>query len=213
MPSAVACITSPRVVDNVPLGREGVEEGGEDVEERSEREYMLWVRWDGWAGASDGIMSIRYISINPRIKEMPIQACGVWWDLNNTSDAIAGSLGSSRTWTSPDFVGVRGGSSSASVLIAPSGGITGPGSAGMASDPTVTCLLAGIIGALIGSSCRGIVLRPCHRMSKDIGNIALFACECAGCPALYSVSTPSGMITIRDVPTSTPIPTVEMTRS
>ena len=77
MPSAVACITSPRVVDNVPLGREGVEGDGEDVEERSEREYMLWVRWDGWAGASDGIMSIRYMSINPRIKEMPIQACGV----------------------------------------------------------------------------------------------------------------------------------------
>ena len=32
-------------------------------------------------------------------------------------------------------------------------------------------------------------------------------------PALYSVSTPSGMMTIRDVPTNTPIPTVEINRS
>ena len=32
-------------------------------------------------------------------------------------------------------------------------------------------------------------------------------------PALYNVSTPSGMMTMRDVPTNTPIPTVEINRS
>lgn len=38
-------------------------------------------------------------------------------------------------------------------------------------------------------------------------------CECVDTPALYRVSTPSGMITIRAVPTRTPIPIVEISRS
>lgn len=41
----------------------------------------------------------------------------------------------------------------------------------------------------------------------------LRACAGAETVALYSVSTPSGMMTIKDVPTKTPMPMVETSRS
>ena len=41
----------------------------------------------------------------------------------------------------------------------------------------------------------------------------LRACACPKTLALYSVSTPSGIMTIKDVPTKTPMPMVETSRN
>ena len=52
-------------------------------------------------------------------------------------------------------------------------------------------------------------------MSSECGDrvLRLWVCECPESPALYKVSTPSGMITIKAVPTRTPIPMVDINLS
>lgn len=53
----------------------------------------------------------------------------------------------------------------------------------------------------------------CHRTSSGAADIPLRWCTCVVELALYRVSTPSGMMTISDVPTKTPMPMVDIRRS
>lgn len=52
-----------------------------------------------------------------------------------------------------------------------------------------------------------------HRTSRCLACKLLLVCMCASVPDEYSASMPSGIITTKDVPTRTPIPIVEISRS
>jgi hypothetical protein len=52
-----------------------------------------------------------------------------------------------------------------------------------------------------------------HRTSRFLVCRLLLVCMCASVPDEYSASMPSGIITTKDVPTRTPIPIVEISRS
>lgn len=69
IPSAVAWMQRPRVVERARCGG-----GGSGVVDRSEREYMFAVELRELDGTeSVGSVSRRYISMNPRISDSPIQ--------------------------------------------------------------------------------------------------------------------------------------------
>lgn len=79
IPSAAAWITSPSVVEKERWECDccAVCEGREEVDERSEREYIFWgppLREEFVLGWRRGSVSRRYISMKPRIRESPIQA-------------------------------------------------------------------------------------------------------------------------------------------
>ena len=128
IPSAAACMMSPSVVENEAreVGRDDGVVGPE--EERSESEY-IFIRWGGGGGFTLGRVSIRYISMNPKIRETPIQACGSLWRFSE----LAGACSPPNAWMTPGSVGVLGGfaiSPDMSKSIA--WGITAPGSASTA---------------------------------------------------------------------------------
>ena len=126
----------------------------------------------------------------------------------------------SRMWTSSAPVGVNGGSVEGAFesMSVPSG-ITGPGRAlrGLvSSDPSRSVFPDGphsaspierlrrLKGTAVSSSCAIMPLGIIFRRTCASPTYSL---------ALYNVSTPSGIITIKDVPTSTPIPIVETSRN
>jgi len=64
------------------------------------------------------------------------------------------------------------------------------------------------------SICRNVLIPVLgHRTSRFLVCRLLLVCMCASVPDEYSASMPSGIITTKDVPTRTPIPIVEISRS
>ena len=175
---------------------------------------MFWRGGGREGGARRGRVSRRYMRMKPRIRERPIQAWGVRveWGL----DVWSVDWSSLSVWvieTSSSAVGVLGGSS-LSESISTSSGTTGPGIASKA-----------VVSGLSSSSRFCSHCGLCRRLYVWYSDVCLFwsgstcgdqslrLCACLESPALYKVSTPSGMITIKAVPTRTPIPMVEMRRS
>ena len=126
----------------------------------------------------------------------------------------------SRMCTSSAPVGVNGGSvggASASMFV--SSGMTGPGRAlkGLASSaPSRSSFSDGPQSASPMERLRRLKGTTASSSSAIRALGIIFRRTCASPTyslALYRVSTPSGIITIRDVPTSTPIPIVETIRS
>lgn len=94
---------------------------------------MFW-----WGEGRDGEarwgrVSMRYMSMKPRIRERPIQAWGVRW---GSSGAVlragASEVSVSSIETLSGSVGVLGGSDRSVVSVATEPGMTGPGMASMA---------------------------------------------------------------------------------
>ena len=156
--------------------------------------------------------------MKPRIRERPIQAWGVRDGTSEEECVGAGfstafSSSVSRIEISPSAVGVLGGSSLPDSITA-SSGMTGPGIAskgpgsGVSSSSRLCSQLVLCIRFRLWWS-RGFL----GSRNDDCRLTSLRSCACFGSLALYRVSTPSGMITIRAVPTRTPIPMVEIRRS
>lgn len=93
---------------------------------------MLRAREGGVGGLREGMVSIRYMRINPLIKDIPIQAWGV--RVCVCSNGGEGLDVSSTMWISPGAMGVLGGSVVAWEAVCGPGGKTGPGSALIASS-------------------------------------------------------------------------------
>lgn len=74
-------------------------------------------------------MSIRYIRMKPRIRDTPIQACGLRPCVASSALGVEESV---RMPTSPGSVGVLGGSAEKASAVRPSGR-TGPGTSLKAS--------------------------------------------------------------------------------
>ena len=172
--------------------------------------------------------------MKPRIKEMPIQAWGVrseWgsspgcvtWEDVGLSPSLSPGLELewvSRMCTSSAPVGVNGG-----LVGGPSGsifvfsGMTGPGRAlrGLVSSAPARSLFFDVPHrASPRERLRRLNGTPASSSSaiRALGSILRRMCASPTYSlALYKVSTPSGIITIREVPTSTPIPIVETNRS
>ena len=172
--------------------------------------------------------------MKPSIKEMPIQAWGVrsvcgsspgcvtWEDVGFSLSLSPGfeSESVSRMCTSSAPVGVNGGlvgGPSGSMFV--SSGMTGPGRAlrGLVSSAPARSLFSDDphsaspkerlwrLNGTPASSSAAI---------RALGTILRRMCASPTYSlALYKVSTPSGIITIREVPTSTPIPIVETNRN
>lgn len=130
------------------------------------------------------------------------------------------SVSVSRMCTSSAPVGVNGGSiggPSGSMFV--SSGMTGPGRAlrGLASSAPARSLFSdGPHSASLIERLRRLNGTTASSSSaiRALGIISRLTCASPTYSlALYKVSTPSGIITIRDVPTSTPIPIVETNRS
>ena len=126
----------------------------------------------------------------------------------------------SRMWTSSAPVGVNGGSVDGAFgsMSVPSG-ITGPGRAlrGLVSSvPSRSLFSDGPHNASPIDRLRRLTSTAVSSCSA-IGALGIIFRRTCASPtyslALYNVSTPSGIMTIRDVPTSTPIPIVETSRS
>lgn len=115
-------------------------------------------------GLNDGSVSIRYIRMKPRIKEMPIQAWGVRCGFLGSSFDGEGFPGSSRAWTTPGEVGVLGGVDDLNVSAPAPAGITGPGMAPKAFSGSVTLLAVGSLDPNIRPS--RLLSSPCHRTSS-----------------------------------------------
>ncbi len=144
-------------------------------------------------GDRAGRVSRRYMRMKPRMRERPIQACGVREEGDCGEDGrmegVSGRVG-----------GLMG-------LEVSLGGGGGSGAFG-----------AGVSGSMrfeLGMGWCSCCRLGCHRPSSECGErfLRLWAWECAESPALYKVSTPSGMITINAVPTKTPIPIVDINLS
>lgn len=126
----------------------------------------------------------------------------------------------SRMWTSSAPVGVNGGSVEGAFgsMCVPSG-ITGPGRAlrGLVSSlPSRSLFSDGLHSASPIERLPRLNVNAVSSSSATTPLGIIFRRTCASPTyslALYKVSTPSGIITIRDVPTSTPIPIVETSRS
>ena len=130
------------------------------------------------------------------------------------------SVSVSRMCTSSAPVGVNGGAvggPSGSMFV--SSGMTGPGRAlkGLASSaPARSLFFNGPHSASPKERLRRLNGIPASSSSAIRALGIIFRRMCASPTyslALYKVSTPSGIITIKDVPTSTPIPIVETNRS
>ena len=141
-------------------------------------------------------------------------------DLSLSLSPALESVSVSRMCTSSAPVGVNGGSiggPSGSMFV--SSGMTGPGRTlrGLASSAPARSLFS--VGPQ--SASRIERLRRLNGTTafsssaiRALGTIFRLNCTSPTYSlALYKVSTPSGIITIRDVPTSTPIPIVETNRS
>ncbi len=157
--------------------------------------------------------------MKPRIRESPIQACGErsWVCSSGLCPCRAALSGVASAdinpgcWAGVLEVGLcdvaRG-----SVLRVSPAGMTGPGiSLKMLSAPSA--LFQYRITGCAGSAARTSSPLLCHRTSSGAVGICLRWCVCVAELALYSVSTPSGMMTINDVPTKTPMPIVDIRRS
>lgn len=167
---------------------------------------MLELReFDG--AESVGSVSKRYMSMKPNIRDSPIQTWGVRED-----GGSAGSIGSE------DLSG----------LLSPVE-VVDAGTRRLFSSSAISgcSMLLSFVPSGCSSRLESLGFIFMSRMSndgrpwpaRDIGlekseDIALRVCLWLDTsPALYNVSTPSGMMTMRDVPTNTPIPTVEISRS
>ena len=158
--------------------------------------------------------------MKPRIRERPIQAWGVrveWsvdgWSVDLWSLGLSSSLSVWVIETSPSAVGVLGGSS-----LPESGSVSSvTTSPGIASISLVSGLSSSSRFCSHCGFCRRLYVwysGACLFWNgSTCGDQSLRLCACLGSLALYKVSTPSGMMTIKAVPTRTPIPMVEMRRS
>lgn len=166
-----------------------------------------------------GIWSIRYMRIKPRIRESPIQACGERsWVCSSGVCSCGAAL--SEVASAEINPGWRSGVSECggcevtrgSVFSVSPAGITGPGislNILSATSPLSQYRRNGCAKSAARTS--SPLLR--HRTSSGAADICRRWCVCVVALALYSVSTPSGMMTISDVPTKTPMPIVDIRRS
>lgn len=126
----------------------------------------------------------------------------------------------SRMCTSSAPVGVNGGLVEGAFvsMLVPSG-MTGPGRAlrgSVSSAPLRSLFSDGPHSAFPIERLRRLTATTVSNSSAIRALGIIFRRTCASPTyslALYKVSTPSGIITIRDVPTNTPIPIVETNRS
>ncbi len=68
-------------------------------------------------------------------------------------------------------------------------------------------------GMLLRSNVRESSIRATRWLGASSGARFLFVCVCPVVPALYSVSMPSGMMTMSAVPTRTPVPRADVKRN
>lgn len=99
-----------------------------------------------------------------------------------------------------------------SILKVTPAGITGPGILLKTSSAT-SFLFQDWGNDSVESAVRTSGPLLCRRTSSGAADRCLCWCVCVAELALYKVSTPSGIITINDVPTKTPMPMVDIRRS
>lgn len=152
--------------------------------------------------ANSGNLSIRYIRMKPLTSAMPIQACG---ELSSCSWSWSWSWSVS----SSDELSLRRCkfSRSTGAVVKSStddseGGKPGEACSGWSGLPSRVRISFGITDGMT-ECCQFTAVA--ERVLSSFWRLTEFA--------LYRVSTPSGIITIKDVPTKTPIPIDEMSRS